>query len=51
LENPRTTDDWLWRPFPSGESERPDGVSVAFVERLLKEGETLKALPIEKWSV
>lgn len=49
--NPRSTDDWLWRPFPSGESARPDGVSVAFVERLLKEGETLKALPIGKWSV
>jgi hypothetical protein len=48
--NPRNTDDWLWRPFPAGDSGRPDVVSVAFVEELLHEGETLKALPFEKWS-
>lgn len=49
--NPRDSDDWLWRPFRPGEAGRPDEVSVAFVEELLHEGETLKALPIEKWSV
>jgi len=48
--NPRDAGDWLWRPFRSDDKAQ-DGPSVAFVEELLRQGETLHALPIEKWSV